>query len=388
MGKKYRLTIAGSYIGYVTQAIVNNFTPLLYVFFNDSFNISTAQISILVFVNFFIQIIVDTMSANIALKIGYRRSAIIAHALSGFGLILLCFLPYIINPFVGIIISVLFMASGGGFIEVIVSPMVEALPLDNKSGAMSFLHSFYCWGHIAVVVIASLFFLFYGIDNWRYLSIFFALVPLLNIIILVVCPIETLKGDTKPLKAKGIFTLKGFFIFFLVILAGGATEQIIAQWGSYYAEKILLTNSKIIGDIFGMSLFALSMAIARTGFGFIGDKIDLKKLILIFGMALSILYPIIALAPNPYIGLAGIALSGIFVSIIWPGIYSLAGSSFPQGGAKMFGILALGGDLGCTLGPALAGLVFSDLSTGILVSTIYPLTIVIGMLIILKKADN
>lgn len=382
--KKYGLTLTACYVGYVIQAMVNNLSPLLFVQFGRQFGITTAELSIIVLINFGLQIFVDAVSPKIVEKIGYRAGAIFAQAFSTVGLICLGTLPFIMHPYAGIIIATLLMAVGGGFVEVIISPVVEALPLDNKSGAMCFLHSFYCWGHIFTILAATLYFNLFTISAWRWLPVALAIIPVINCFIFAKCPLETLEGDDNPSTYKAIFKSKGFWVFPVLILAAGASEQAIAQWASAFAEKGLGVD-KTLGDIFGTCLFALFMAISRTVYGIFGDKINLGKAMLWCGVLLTAAYLLTALAPAAFLSLAGIALGGLFVGLLWPGAYSLAGRGYPAGGTKMFGVLALFGDVGCTLGPTLAGLVSDEIKTGLLFSTIFPVLVLVCSVVIVIR---
>lgn len=390
MKKNYGLTLVACYIGYVIQAIVNNLSPLLFARFSVQFGIAEWQLTLIVFLNFAIQILVDSSSAIIATKLGYRLSTIIAQTCSAVGLVCLGVLPNCMQPFAGILIATFFMAVGGGFVEVVLSPLIEALPLKNKSGAMCFLHSFYCWGHIFVVLAATLFFNVFSIDNWMFLPMVLAVLPVANSILFTKCPIETLEGDDDPMTYKQIFSMKGFFIFMVLMIASGAAEQAIAQWASYFAE-ISLNVGKTTGDLLGTCLFAFGMAVSRTIYGMLGDKMNLKGFITGSSVLLTVSYLIASLAKAPYLSLAGIAFGGLFVGIMWPGVYALAGRNYRGGGTKMFGILALAGDVGCTIGPTLSGLVSSDIKTGLLISTVYPVIILVFTLMLVlssKKTDQ
>ena len=381
MKNKYASTLVACYIGYMVQAIVNNLTPLLFAQFGTEFSFSASEIAIIIAVNFTVQILVDTLSAGIALKIGYRRSAVAAHLFSVVGLILLGVLPNSgMSPFAGILIATVFTAIGGGFIEVVISPLVEALPLGNKSGAMSFLHSFYCWGHIFVVLFATAYFSIFGIASWKFLPIVLCIIPAINAILLSKCPFETLSGDENPVPYRKIFAFKGFFIFIIIMLCAGAAELAVAQWASYFAEITLKIENKAVGDLLGTCLFALGMALSRTVYGFFGDRLNLKAIILLSAALLCGAYLLIALSPVPYLSLVGVALGGAFVGMMWPGTYSIAGKTYKNGGTKMFGMLALAGDIGCLTGPALVGLISEDIRTGLLVSTVFPAVLFVGML--------
>lgn len=385
--KKYSLTLTACYVGYVIQAMVNNLSPLLFVQFKRQFALDSAMLSFIIFINFGLQIIVDSLSAKITEKIGYRAGAILAQVFSCTGLVCLGVLPNVINPFAGIITATVLMAIGGGFVEVILSPVIEALPLGNKSGAMCFLHSFYCWGHIFTVLAATIYFNLFTIDAWRYLPVALAVIPLLNCITFAVCPLETLEGDETPSSYKSIFTMRGFWLFPVLILASGAAEQAIAQWASDFAE-IGLGVDKTLGDVFGTCLFALGMALSRTVYGVLGEKIDLKKAFVLCGGLLIGSYLLAALSPSAGLSLAGIAFGGVFVGLLWPGLYAVAGQAYPKGGTKMFGVLALFGDIGCTVGPTLTGLVSNDIKTGLLFATCFPIIVFICSVILLKRTKK
>lgn len=384
MKNKYKWTIRACFFGYIIQAIVNNFIPLLFIRFGTEFSIPLSDITVLITINFFIQLIVDLTSAFYIDKIGYRASAVIAHVFSAIGLFLLSFLPDVIpGHFLGILISVFFYAIGGGLLEVVISPMVEACPSEHKDKTMSMLHSFYCWGSVAVVLVSTLFFNLFSIENWRILAIVWAALPALNTVAFLVLPVASLNDDGKKgLKLSELFKTKLFWVFAIIICCAGASELAISQWASAFTETAL-GLSKAVSDLAGPMIFAVFMGISRTVYGKFGEKINLDKMMLGSALLTLAAYLMIALTKNPYIALFGIAVSGFAVGILWPGTYSKAAASIKGGGTAMFAFLAMGGDIGCTLGPTVAGYVASatgeNLKSGILAAAVFPAVLILAM---------
>lgn len=384
MKQNYQKTIIACFIGYIVQAIVNNFVPLLFVTFQNSYQISLSRITALISINFAVQLIVDMLSAGFIRKVGYRAAVIFAHICSALGLILLTILPEVMpNAFIGIIISVIAYAIGGGLIEVIISPIVEACPTDNKEKAMSLLHSFYCWGYMGVVLISTAFFAVCGIENWKVITLIWAMVPIINIVLFSKAPIFTLEADDeKGLTIKQLFSQRIFAVLMLMMLCAGASEQVVSQWASAFAEKGLGV-SKTVGDLAGPMAFAMMMGISRLIYGKYGHKIDLDKFIKYSCILCITSYLCIALVPVPLLGLVGCALCGFSVGILWPGTYSKSAAIITNGGTLMFAMLALAGDLGCSAGPALAGIVSgylgNNLHMGILCSVVFPIVLLLGL---------
>ncbi len=381
---KYKSTIVAGFVGYVVQAIVNNFIPLLFLTFQSSYGISLEKITLLVTFNFGIQLLVDVAAISFVDKIGYRASMIMAHAFAAAGFIALTILPEVLpDPFMGIFISVMIYAIGGGLLEVLVSPVVEACPTENKEKAMSLLHSFYCWGHVGVVVISTLFFFIFGIHNWKIMAIIWALVPIVNGIAFTKVPMASLleEGD-QGMSLKEICTKKLFWILMLMMLCAGASEQAVSQWSSALAEKSF-GITKTVGDLAGPMIFAIMMGLARAYYGKFGDKINLDRFMTGSSVLCIISYLMIALVPNPIIGIIGCAFCGISVGIMWPGTFSMAAASMRRGGTAMFALLALAGDLGCGSGPTFVGMISSafgeDLKKGILLAVIFPLVMILGI---------
>lgn len=389
----YQLTMYACFIGYIVQAIVNNFLPLLFVTFQKTYSIPLTQITLLITLNFGIQLVIDMLSAGFVDKIGYRDSAIIAHVCSAAGLVLLTVLPEAFpDPFAGILIAVFIYAIGGGLIEVLISPILEACPTDNKEKAMSLLHSFYCWGHVGVVLISTLFFTLFGIENWKILAVCWAVVPAVNIILFAKAPIYSLheEGET-GLTLKQLFTRKIFWVMMLMMLCAGASEQAVSQWASTFAEQGLGV-SKTIGDLAGPMSFAALMGLSRLLYGKFGDKLDLDKFMRMSCLLCIAAYFCISLVPLPAVGLVGCAVCGFSVGIMWPGTFSKASAAVKGGGTALFAMLALAGDVGCSGGPTLAGFISGcfngELRAGILAAIVFPVLLLIGIQLAKKLANN
>ena len=384
MTQNYQKTILACFCGYIVQAIVNNFVPLLFVTFQTEYAIPLSRITLLVTVNFCVQLLVDLLSAKFVDKIGYRVSIVAAHNFSAAGLLLLTVLPEIMNPFAGILLSVVVYAIGGGIIEVLISPIMESCPTDNKEKAMSLLHSFYCWGHVSVVLLSTLFFRFVGIENWRILAAVWAVVPILNGILFCKTPIAPLiSGDEKGMKIGELFKNKVFWLLFVMMFCAGASEQAVSQWASAFAEQGLGV-SKTIGDLAGPMSFAIMMGISRAVYGKIGDKIHLEHFMTASSLLCVVAYLLAALVPSAAVNLIGCGLVGLSVGIMWPGTFSKAAKSLRTGGTAMFAFLALAGDLGCSGGPTVVGMVSNaasgNMKTGILAGVVFPLIMTLCLL--------
>ncbi|MEI3020325.1 MFS transporter [Ruminococcus sp.] len=388
--KNYQKTMYACFIGYIVQAVVNNFVPLLFVVFQDSYHIPLSQITALITINFLIQLGVDLLSAGVVDKLGYRTCVLLAHGCAAAGLVLLAFLPDLLpNPFAGILIAVGIYAVGGGLIEVLISPILEACPTKNKEKAMSLLHSFYCWGHVGVVLISTVFFRLAGVGNWRILTVLWALIPVGNLVLFAGAPIYSLheEGET-GLTLRELFTKKIFWILMLMMLCAGASEQAVSQWASIFAEKGLGV-SKTVGDLAGPMAFAALMGTSRLIYGKYGDRLNLNRFMTLSCFLCIAAYGCISLIPNAAVGLAGCAVCGFSVGILWPGTFSKASAAVKGGGTAMFALLALAGDLGCSGGPTLAGAVFSqcgdNLRMGILAAVVFPVLLLAGMLLLSRQ---
>ena len=379
----YKKTTYACFTGYIVQAIVNSFVPLLFVTFQKSYHIPIEQITLLFTVNFMIQLLVDMLSAGFIDRIGYRASVIIAHICAALGLALLTVLPELCaNHFVGILIAVCIYAVGGGLIEVLISPIIEACPTDNKEAAMSLLHSFYCWGCTGVVLISTLFFTIFGIGHWKALTLFWTIIPIGNMILFTKVPIYSLtdEGD-KGMSIKELFREKIFWVLMLMMVCSGASEQAVSQWASTFAEEGL-GIAKTMGDLVGPMTFSILMGLSRLIYGKYGDRIDLDKFMKGSCVLCIASYLCISIIPIPIVELIGCGICGFSVGIMWPGTFSKASVALKRGGTLLFAMLALAGDLGCSSGPTLVGFVTGaagDMRLGILAGIVAPVLLLVGI---------
>lgn len=391
MQQKYQKTIYACFVGYIVQAIVNNFVPLLFLTFEKSYHIPLSQITMLITINFGIQLLVDLLSAGFVDRIGYRVSVVLAHVFAAVGLVGLVLLPEIMpNAFAGLLIAVFIYALGGGLIEVLISPIVESCPTDNKEKAMSLLHSFYCWGHVGVVLLSTVFFGIFGIANWKILACIWALIPVINAFVFAKAPIAPLIEEGESgMTMLDLCKSKVFWAMMLMMLCAGASEQAVSQWASTFAEKGLGVT-KTIGDLAGPMTFAILMGSSRAFYGKFGHKIDLDRFMLGSSVLCIFSYLLIVASPIPFLSLVGCGICGLSVGIMWPGTFSKASVALKNGGTAMFALLALAGDLGCSGGPTLVGFVSSaaadNLKAGILVAIVFP--VVMAVEIILQRTKE
>ena len=386
-----RHTVRAAYVGYLTQAITINFAPLLFITFEKTYGISMGKISLLIAVSFLTQLTADVVAAKFSQHLNTRRWCVIAHLCAVLGMTGFAWLPEVLpSPYLGLLLSVIIAAVGGGIIEVLISPVVEACPTDEKSSAMSLLHSFYSWGLAGVVILSTLFFSLVGIEHWRILSCLWALIPLVGAIAFCVVPIYTLKPleGTENVKGRGLARSGIFWTFMVIMFCAGAAEMAMGQWASSFAESGLGV-SKALGDILGPCLFAILMGIARTIYGISGGKINLLRFIVLSSSLCIVSFLIAALAPIPLVALIGCGLCGLAVGILWPGTYSLAAARVPFGGVRMFAFLAMSGDIGCLVGPTAAGWIAeacgNNLKISFLISVIFPVGILLMIRFGLKR---
>ncbi|MBE7012335.1 MAG: MFS transporter [Ruminococcaceae bacterium] len=403
----YKSTMKACYAGYFTQAIINNLAPVFFVIFQKDYNITLTQLSWLIFINFGVQIITDLASVYLTDKLGCRKSVMLAHIASTIGLVCLGILPKIMpTPYIGLIIAIAIYAYGSGLIEVLVSPIVEALPTDNKSSAMSLLHSFYCWGQLIVVLFSTLIMKITGTGYWFILPLLWAIVPLINTFNFMRVPFAPMVSETDKIPLKKLLNSKTFIILLLLMLCAGATEMTISQWSSLFAEKGLGVT-KVVGDLLGPCLFAFFMGSGRVIYGFFGSRMNLNLCLMCCGILGALCYLLTALSPSPVIALIGCALAGLASSLMWPGFISLAAERYPLAGTALFSLMAVSGDIGCTFGPYIAGIVAdfvknftsldkffnvapeqAGLKVGILTAVVFPFAVIILLKLLKNKQSQ
>lgn len=374
--KSYNHTIYASYVGYITQAIVNNFAPLLFLTFMADFDLTMDRITLITTVNFAVQLGVDALAVKVVDRIGYRPCIVAAHVFAALGLMGLALFPLILPPFAGIMLAVVLYAIGGGIIEVLISPIVEACPTDAKAAAMSLLHSFYCWGHVFLVVVSTAFFALFGMSSWRVMACIWALVPLANIFYFLLVPIYPIVAEnTRQMSLRELLGKRVFWLLMLMMVCAGASEQAMSQWSSAFVEKALGV-SKSLGDLAGPCAFAVLMGTARALYGRFAEKVPLRGFMMGSAALCIGCYLLATLSGNALLGLVGCALCGFSVGIFWPGTFSIAPGVLPGGGTAMYALMALCGDLGCSGGPTLVGLAANtaggELRVGLLLALVFP----------------
>ena len=389
----YNHTIYASYLGYISQAIVNNFAPLLFLTFQTQLGLSLKSITTITTVNFLVQLTVDLIAARYVDQWGYRRSLVAAHICCALGLAGLAVLPGIFgDPYVGIMVGVVLYAIGGGLIEVLVSPVVEACPTEKKEAAMSLLHSFYCWGHVAVVLLSTAFFRLAGIENWKTMACLWALIPAFNAVYYAKVPLYPITSEGHQIRFGGLIRNRVFWLVVVLMLCAGASEHAIAQWASSFAESAL-NLSKTAGDLLGVCAFAVLMGTARAFYGKYSEQIPLKKMMIFSAVLCICCYCLASFTASPILGLLGCGICGFSVGIFWPGTFSMAASALPGGGTAMYALMALAGDLGCSSGPTVVGLAADsfggNLKKGIAAAMVFPVVMLMGIFLMkYKKAKS
>ncbi|MBQ2718667.1 MAG: MFS transporter, partial [Clostridia bacterium] len=359
----YRHTITACCLSSVTMAATNNLAPLLFLIFHESFGIPLAEITLLVTVNFVIQLTVDLLAALFADRVGYRPLIVLSALLSAVGLLGLGSFPFLFSsPWLGLLLADVLYSFGSGLGEALISPLVEACPTRNKAAMMGFLHSFYCWGTVLVILLSTLFLLLAGKGLWWLLPLLWSLLPLLNTLALAVVPLPPMEAAaaSPAVPSRPLWRRPLFWVFLGVMMAAGASELSMHQWASAFAEAGLGVP-KAVGDLAGPCLYAALMGTARVFFARMSDRIDLRLFLLLGGTLGTLGYLLAALSPLPALSLVGCGITGLSVGMLWPGALSLAAARLRDGSTLLFSLCALFGDLGCSLGPTAVGLIAAAL---------------------------
>lgn len=406
----YKSTAISCYIGFFVQAVINNFPSLLFVIFREQFGVTLTELASLVSVLFLTQLAVDIFSIKYVDRIGYRLTALVSHFFSAVGLIMLGILPRMTeNAYLSLVVCSVTYAIGAGFQETVLSPIVESISDELGGSSMSFLHSFYCVGQCFTVLITTLFIKVFSEGYWYILCFLWALVPIYNFMRFLFVPMKAPPQKEEKTPIRELLKSKFFIIAMIIMVGGGASELAMVQWSSMFAEKGLGV-SKVTGDLLGPMLFAVFMFLGRQMCARFEEKINIKKILFFCSCLCVVCYIVTSVSLNPYISLFACAICGFSVSCMWPGTLTLASNKFPNSGATMFSILALCGDIGCSLGPFIAGRV-SDLAqtneaiinfasrfsldaeqaslrTGIISATIFPIIIIVGFLCFKEKKQK
>ena len=391
MEKNYKKTLKSCYLGFITQAIAANFAPLLFLKFHTEYGIPLGQIALISTTFFFTQLIVDVLCAKYVERIGYRRAVVLSEVASVIGLVGLAFLPELLpSPFAGIIVSVIIYAIGSGLIEVLVSPIVEACPFENKESVMSLLHSFYCWGTVAVILLSTLFFGIFGISNWKWMACIWALLPLYNIYNFMTCPIEYLVEDGQGMSVSELLKSPLFWTGIILMICAGASEISMSQWASAFTESALGIEKRM-GDLAGPCMFAVMQGVSRVIYGKYGNRIDLTKYMMGSGALCLLCYILASVSHNPLLSLVGCIMCGFSVGIMWPGTISIMSKRLPVGGTAMFALLAMAGDIGGSVGPAAVGMITQaandNMKVGMLSASIFPIVLIM-MLLLMRRLNK
>ncbi len=354
----FTTTRRAAYASFVVQAIVNNLAPLLFVVFHARLGIDVARLGLLAGLNFLVQLLTDLAAVKVVDRVGYRAPMVLAHALAALGLVLMALLPQLLaSPFAGLCLAAVVYAIGGGLIEVLASPVVEHLPAEpgrSKESGMALLHSFYCWGQLSVVVASTALLTILGMGAWWVLPLVWAAVPAVNAVLMTRVPVPATVPDHERTSLIGLVGSPVFLLVLLLMAAGGASELTMSQWSSFFAQQATGVP-KAVGDLLGPGLFALLMALGRTAYGLLGERVPLRGALIASGAGAAACYVVTASSPAPAASLVACALTGLCVALMWPGATSLAAARFPAGGGAMFAMLALAGDVGAAAGPSAAG---------------------------------
>jgi MFS family permease len=402
----YRSTILCCYLGMFVQAIVINLAPVLFIPFKEQLGLSFEQLGRLILINFVTQVLFDLIAGATVDRIGVKRIVVAAHVLMAFGLSLFAWLPSLLpSPYAGLVIGTFVFSIGGGILELMLSPIINAVPSDRKAADMSLLHSFYAWGQMTVILLTALGVFLLPVKPWRWIATLWMIVPIMGAIGFSRSPMPPFVEEAQRHRLRDMIRIPAFIGIMIAMGVAGASEIAISQWISAFSEKAL-KFPKLFGDLGGVCLFAVTLGIGRSWFGIYGQKVSIYRHMIAGAAFATALYVIASLSPWPWLSLVACAMSGLAVSLFWPGLLSISAARFPQAGASMYAILAATGDLGCAFAPWLVGL-FADALTrrggthlmgwtseafglrmGLLAAVLFPLTLLILLIALRKDAKK
>lgn len=405
MEKNYKRVKLACYTTNVTMSVIGNLSPLLFLTFRSLYDISYSLLGLLILINFCTQLCVDLIFSFFSHKFNIGLTVKLTPVIAFVGLGFYALSPVLFpqNVYLGLVLSTIVFSAASGLAEVLISPVIAALPSKNPEREMSKLHSIYAWGVVFMIVVGTLFLLFCGGDNWQWLAAIFMLVPLLSACLFFSAKLPVLETPERVSGAVAMLKNKTLWLCFLGIFLGGASECTMAQWSSSYLEQALGLE-KVWGDIFGVAMFAVALGLGRTLYGKFGKNIE--KVLFLGGLGATVCYFTAALSNLPLLGLIACALTGFCVSMLWPGSLIVASDRIPQGGVFIYAMMAAGGDLGASVAPQLVGIVTDAVSqnaaaaefavglgitaeqlgmkTGMLLGALFPLVAVFVYLVLMK----
>lgn len=383
------LIIRCCYLGMFIQAMVINLTPLLFVPLREQFGLSFEQLGRLVLINFTTQMLVDIVCAAIIDRVRVKPLIVAANVLAGLGLCLFAWGPSLLDPYLGLMIGTVVFSTGCGLLEVLLSPIINAVPSERKAGDMALLHSFYAIGKVTVIIVTAAAFWFIGTHHWRLIVLLWTLLPLLNTLGFASVTLPPLAHPDTRLSLRRMVRTPALTGLVIAMVLAGGTELAISQWTSAFAQEAL-GFSQQVSDLVGFCLFGVGMMIGRLWFGFKGEGANLRPVLIASAAASIVMYLVASLSPWPVLSLAACASAGLTVSLLWPGTLSLATARFPLAGGSMFALLAAAGDTGCAVMPWLVGLIAdrSSLQTGLLVAAACPAAMVLLLIGLRWRTDH
>lgn len=344
------------YSANMSMSVVGNLSPLLFITFRTLYGISYSLLGLLVLVNFVTQLTVDLIFSFFSHKFNIPKTVKLAPLLTIAGLLVYAVCPIVFpqGVYLGLVVGTIIFSASSGLNEVLLSPVIAAIPAEDPDHEMSKLHSVYAWGVVLVIIVSTLFLLVFGSENWQWLAILFTLIPLASFYLYSRSEIPRMETPKRVSGALQLLKNKGIWLCVAAIFFGGASECTMAQWSSGYLEQAL-GIPKVWGDIFGAALFAAMLGLGRSLYAKFGKNIDTVLFFSSIGAVLC--YLTAALSGLPIAGLIACALTGLFTAMLWPGSLIIASDRFPQGGVFIFAMMAAGGDLGASVGPQLIGLI-------------------------------